>query len=87
MKIIKDRFEYIRQSLSLPLFYQAGWWDANCGENDWTPAVIVDHNGEIVAVWPFKLTRKLGLNLLQLKMKKKEQKRLEKEEYSQNCPK
>ena len=64
MKIIKDRFEYIRQSLSLPLFYQAGWWDANCGENDWTPAVIIDNNGEIVAVWPYKLTRKLGANLL-----------------------
>jgi hypothetical protein len=64
MKIIKDRFEYIRHSLSLPLFYQAGWWDANCGENDWTPAVIIDNNGEIVAVWPYKLTRKLGVNLL-----------------------
>ena len=64
MKIIKDKFEYIRQSLGLPLFYQANWWDANCGENGWTPAVIIDHNGEIVAVWPYKLTRKLGVNLL-----------------------
>jgi len=64
MKIIKDRFEYIRQSLGLPLFYQAGWWDANCGENNWTPAVIVDHNGEIVAVWPFKVIKKMGLKLL-----------------------
>jgi hypothetical protein len=64
MKIIKDRFEYIRQSLGLPLFYQAGWWDAHCGEHAWTPAVIVDHKGEIVAVWPFKVTRKMGLRLL-----------------------
>lgn len=64
MKIIKDRFEYIRQSLGLPLFYQAGWWDANAGENGWTPAVIVDHKGEIVAVWPFKVKKKWGIKLL-----------------------
>ncbi|MFM7092364.1 MAG: hypothetical protein ACKOZZ_16310 [Bacteroidota bacterium] len=64
MKIIIDRFEYIRQSLGLPLFYQAAWWDANCGEDNWTPAVIIDYNGEIVAVWPYKISRKLGFKLM-----------------------
>jgi|GEM_PF-957394 len=64
MKIVADKRAYIHHTRELPLFYQASWWDAICGEEQWTAGLILDEKGETTAVWPFHIRRRWGIRLL-----------------------
>lgn len=48
---------------SIPIFSQAWWMDAVCGEDNWG-VFLVEKNGEIVASLPYYIQKKYGLTVI-----------------------
>lgn len=50
-----DRLEYIRfceKEIQIPIFSQAWWLDAVCGENNWD-VILIKNSNEIIASFPY----------------------------------
>lgn len=53
-----------QQEKSIPLFSQAWWMDATCGENGWDAFLVRDGKGTVTAALPYHLKRKWGLRFV-----------------------
>lgn len=56
--------ELCRQEKSIPLFSQAWWMDATCGEKGWNVILVRDKEGAVSAAMPYLLKRKWGLRIV-----------------------
>lgn len=58
----KDRYRQLCQENDIPLFMQAWWMDAVCGDK-WE-VLFSERNGAVVAVWVLHVRRKLGFRVV-----------------------
>lgn len=56
--------ELCEKEESIPLFSQAWWMDATCGESNWDVLLVRDRQGSICAALPYLLKRKWGLKFI-----------------------
>lgn len=61
----KDSYrELCQQEKSIPLFSQAWWMDATCGENEWNVILVRHSSGEISAAMPYFLKKRWGFQFI-----------------------
>lgn len=55
--------KHCRQEPTIPLFSQAWWLDAVCGEDRWD-VCLVENDGQVIATMPYFIRHKKGLKML-----------------------
>lgn len=61
---IKAEYRQWAEQASIPPFYHPAWLDLLCGAHKWDIVLSRDKNGVITGLWPFSISKKLGLTLL-----------------------
>ena len=61
---MKDEYHIFCESApDMPVFSMPWWLDAVCGKQGWD-VILVKHNNEIVASFPYHIRRKIGMHLM-----------------------
>lgn len=64
MRLNKEKYRiYCEKCSDIPIFSQAWWMDAVCGEHNWD-VLLVEKNGEIIASMPYYMRKKYGLKII-----------------------
>lgn len=62
----KDKYRKLcREEDSISIFQKDWWLDAVCGEDNWD-VVIIEENKVIVAAWPYKVSHRYGMTILDM---------------------